>query len=119
MWGGFVLAENNLNGIIIAHGEGFAKSRCKQQLVDSGIQCVLVSAIEALENLSATLFIVDGDLIGKLPDDWQSSLDKPIMVGAEEHLDIDADFYLPRDFSYRAAMKNIEVGLVVCLVLFI
>lgn len=107
-----MLSDSGLKSVVIAHGDKFAKSHCRKQLQDRGIQCVLVSSIDALAESSPMLVIVDAQLLNLLPAGWRDQLSAGVLVGAEENLEVDADFYLPLNFSYRAAIKNIRLAMI-------
>ncbi|MCP5207600.1 MAG: GAF domain-containing protein [Hahellaceae bacterium] len=107
-----MLSDSGLKSIVIAHGEKFARSRCRKQLQEHGVKCVQVATVDELIDSNAALFIVDHVLVAGLPDSWRQQLSVSTLVGAEENLDIDADFYLPQDFTYRTSLKNIRMAMI-------
>jgi HD-GYP domain-containing protein (c-di-GMP phosphodiesterase class II) len=107
-----VLTDSRLQTVVIAHGEKFAASQCKKQLQDHGIRCVAVASLDDLVNATATLVILDAPLLATLPTNWRQQLSSDALIGAEENLEIEADFYLPVNFPRRTSLQNIRLAMI-------
>ncbi|MBW3695415.1 GAF domain-containing protein [Vibrio sp. T187] len=99
--------------LVIAHGSGFGSTELPQQLSQQQIQCVEIACLNELEASSPALLILDQPLIEQLPKEQlaQYLQSHPTLLLAEQHLDIEADLYLPIGFSQRVTKKHIHTAL--------
>ncbi|MCG8609651.1 MAG: GAF domain-containing protein [Pseudomonadales bacterium] len=97
---------------VIAHGEGFSKSACRQKLLEKQISCVLIHQLEEVIKIQPALLLLDSGLLSTFPENWRKKLPSGMLVGCEDHIDAEADFFCPRDFKSRPTLKNIELALI-------
>ncbi len=100
-----------LANIKIAHGEGFARSQCCQQLAEQGIACVLVANLAEIQQADPAIVLLDAKLVKQLPEDWRAQLTGRPLIGCEEHADFDADFYVAREFTTRPTARNVLMAI--------
>ncbi|WP_269376895.1 HD family phosphohydrolase [Vibrio sinaloensis] len=105
--------NNSLSQLLIAYGQAFASTRLPHQLRQQGLACVEVASEQDVIELSPTLLILDQPLLERLTcstiEHWREN--QFLVVIAEQHLNIDADLYVPCGFTNRITLKHIESAL--------
>lgn len=100
-----------LASIKIAHGEGFARSQCCQQLREKGVSCLLVDNLDEIRMVDPAILVLDSLLVKRLPMGWRAQLPEGMLVGGEEQEEFDADFYLPKGFAARQTAQNLLMAI--------
>ncbi|WP_019615684.1 HD family phosphohydrolase [Psychromonas ossibalaenae] len=106
--------DSNLHQkLLIAHGPVFALSGIQKELTKQHLSCVCINNKKELQVQSPALLILDKQLLTQLNQDSAGRWHKPesLQVIAEEHLDIEADLYVPKGFTKKVTMKHIESAL--------
>ncbi|MCG7498097.1 HD domain-containing protein [Vibrio sp. Of7-15] len=95
--------------LVIAHGRAFSATSMVKDLNKEHIQCVCVRDLEELSSLSPALLILDEALLQAFGEAWLKP--ESLFVLAEDHLDFDADLYVPMGFNKKITLKHIESAL--------
>ncbi|MGD8170292.1 HD domain-containing phosphohydrolase [Vibrio sp. TRT 21S02] len=105
--------KNALGKLLIAHGSGFASTVIPRELNRRCLRCVEVSSEHEILNLTPTLLILDQTLIETLTlstiNQWRNQ--QFLIILAEQHLEVEADLYVPSGFNKRITLKHIESAL--------
>ena len=104
--------DNDQSQLVIAHGSAFSATSMVTDLNKEHIKCVQVENLQQLSSLSPALLILDEPLLLALSGNQQTWC-KPesLLVLAEDHLNVDADLYVPAGFNKKVTLKHIESAL--------
>ncbi|TFH90146.1 HD family phosphohydrolase [Vibrio ouci] len=105
----------SLGKLSIAHGRSFATTVMSQELNQRQLRCVKVSNEQEILNLSPALLILDQQLLDVVSiatvNQWREN--QALVVIAEQHLEVEADLYVPTGFTKRITLKHIESALLI------
>jgi len=107
--------KNSLGKLLIAHGRAFAATMMQQELNQRQLRCIEVSSEQEILKLSPSLLILDQQLLETLTastvNQWRDK--QLLIVIAEQHLEVEADLYVPSGFAKRITLKHIESALLI------
>ncbi|HFQ4939126.1 TPA: HD domain-containing phosphohydrolase [Vibrio vulnificus] len=105
--------QHSLGKLLIAHGHAFAQTRLSHALNQRQLRCIEVQSEQEIRQHAPNLLILDQPLLDALNRDtlcqWRDQ--SFLIVIAEQHLDVDADLYVPSGFSKKVTLKHIETAL--------
>lgn len=107
--------KSSLGKLLIGHGHAFAMTKMQQELNQRQLPCVEVNSEQDVLQLSPAILILDQALLDALGvatiNRWRS--EQFLLVIAEQHLEIEADLYVPTGFTKRVTLKHIESALLI------
>jgi len=102
-----------LQKLVIGHGPAFSNTGLQKELNERKLSCIEVNSESQILKLSPTVLILDQQLLEKLSistvEQWRN--EQFVIVIAEQHLEVEADLYVPTGFNKRITLKHIETAL--------